>query len=610
MKKVLSLVLTFVMVAAAFAMLVPTASAAAVAKVFYENDFSTADANLTDAALADAIFGAGNHNAAAQGTKLSIVNGALKIDTTAGKTDFFNMVLSTDADISEGYYAEMDYTFSQWDAGSTQINGRFVSFSSHEATKNNWNDMTIVGPYSAGINTTSPNARCGSRPGSAWKGWTSNYGTPDNVNTWETTYRMRASILKEKATLEVAKYTEGVLGEYVMIASTTDVYPAQTMKDLLTLCIQKQNVVTIDNIRVTGLEAKFPEDPAVTTSAGKVLYTQDFSNAAYAGKTDVELADAIFGAGNHNAEAQKTKLSLVDGALKVDTTARGTDFFHALLVDDAVISEGYVAEMDYTFQLGEFASALNGRFISFSTHGNVTQENWTNLTIVGPYSPTVGGATGNPNARVATRPGGTWNGWTSTYGTPANVNTLGETYRMRATITKDTLKLEVAKYTAGVLGDYVEIATAAHGTPSKTLGDYLTLCVQHQDVVTIDNIQVTSLTSTPVNSFAGYQLGANQIRLVGLLDTVTYTNATAVGFKVAILGKGEFKDLECNYVYESIDSDTAASLNAGYDYLYAMHITEIPAGEYSFKVVPYYVVGGETVYGAAKTFAVNIANAQ
>lgn len=628
MKKVLSLVLTFVMVAAAFAMLVPTASAAAGEIVLYENDFENpAYAGKTGSALLDAVFGQGGYayyqtdntkvgatiEETAMGGKALHING-----NSNGSAMYFQ--LANDARVmSHGAVLEMEYIFNER-ATNTSSDHRMFGFAVNDVlTANNGNQ--VVGLIYNNFTSTNNSLRFGH-----WdKALTTTQGQAF-YNLQGTRIKYRCEITATYTKLYAAEWNGAAYGDLQLIGEMNNTvdgdyetqYAAKN-RHVAAIMLQNGNNVTIDNVKLTTvIGATFPEAPAVTTSAGSVLYTQDFSNAAYAGKTDAALADAIFGEGNHNVDAAGAVLSIVDGALKIDTSANKTSF-QGILFENAVISEGYVAEMDYTFG-NDFVNALtrdlNGRFLTFTTH-TALGSNY-DMTVVGPYSPGIDKddlsvISGSPNARVANRPtskSAGWQGWTSTYGTPDNVNTLDVTYRMRATVTKDTLKLEVAKYTDGVLGDYVEIATAAHNYTNETLGDVMSICAQNESSVTVDNITVTSLTSTPVNSFAGYQPGANQIRLVGLLDTVTFTNATAVGFEVAILGKGEFKNLECNYVYESIDSATAASLNAGYDYLYAMHITDIPAGEYSFRVVPYYVVDGNTVYGAAKDFVVNIANAQ
>lgn len=616
MKKVLSLVLTFVMVAATFAMLVPTASAASGEIVLFEDDFEdSAYTGKTGSELLDAVFGEGGYAYyQTDNTKVgatieeSVMGGkALHIDARNNASAMY-FQLANDALVqTNGVILEMEYIFGERGTGNAATDHRMFGLAVNDTlVTSNSNQIVGLVYNNDGHATARNSARYGH--------WDGALQTPTGQNFYNlqgSRIKYHCEITATSVKLYAAEWdtTNSQYKDLTLIGEMNNTvnqnyetkYAAKN-RVVAALMLQNANNVTIDNVKLTTvIGATFPEAPT-SAKVEKLLYTEDFSNASYATLEDAALADAIFGAGNHNQATAGAGLSIVDGALNIDAQA-ATSFLHMNLSNDAVISDGYVAEADYTFHT---STATDGRFITFGSKA-VSDTSWPRTIVVGPY-----GAWGSSssNARICVRnAANAWKGITS-YATPANVNTMDTTYRMRATICAEYYLLEVAKYTDGVLGDYVEIGKSTDTWAEDAFKDILTFTVQNGANVTIDNITVTSITSNPSAEFAGYQPGANEIRLVGLLDDETFTNATAVGFKVAILGKGEFKTLECNYVYESIDSDTAASLHVGYEYLYAMHITDIPAGEYSFMVVPYYVLGGETVYGAAKNFVVNIANAQ
>ena len=94
------------------------------------------------------------------------------------------------------------------------------------------------------------------------------------------------------------------------------------------------------------------------------------------------------------------------------------------------------------------------------------------------------------------------------------------------------------------------------------------------------------------------------VRFVGVVNSLDYES---VGFKISC-GDKNF-DTECNRAYKSIvggENDyTAAQL--GGEYIFAAAIKDIPtsAGELTFTVKPYVVVGETTYYGAAYTVTYN-----
>lgn len=94
------------------------------------------------------------------------------------------------------------------------------------------------------------------------------------------------------------------------------------------------------------------------------------------------------------------------------------------------------------------------------------------------------------------------------------------------------------------------------------------------------------------------------VRFVGVVNSLDYES---VGFKISC-GDKNF-DTECNRAYKSIvggENDyTAAQL--GGEYIFAAAIKDIPtsAGELTFTVMPYVVVGETTYYGAAYTVTYN-----
>lgn len=136
----------------------------------------------------------------------------------------------------------------------------------------------------------------------------------------------------------------------------------------------------------------------------------------------------------------------------------------------------------------------------------------------------------------------------------------------------------------------------------------------------LDGVSVVSYDRAPV--LVGAQVNASAIRFCATLDEIGYAS---VGFTVEV----DYTEQEtamratfdtasegvCKTVYEKLsgiaDGETVtydpADENAAY--FFAIVINGLPAdlGDATFRVTPYAVSGGETLYGASATFAVTVA---
>ena len=125
----------------------------------------------------------------------------------------------------------------------------------------------------------------------------------------------------------------------------------------------------------------------------------------------------------------------------------------------------------------------------------------------------------------------------------------------------------------------------------------------------------------PLFGFAGYQKGedGSSIRLVGYTDSLAYDK---VDLAITVTG-----DAKTSFTYPtatvyktlygmvngqktavaSTKADAGAKVTIDHDYLYGYAITDIPAGNYTFTIVPTATIGNTTVTGESVTLQITVA---
>ena len=273
MKKLLSTLLAVVMVFATFAMLIPTATAAAnEPTVLYEQNFDDAAlASKTGDELAQALWGANVEDDPAtedvneaklnykigEAARLAIVDGKLEVDADADVN--FEALLVEDERIKEqGVVVEAEYMFREGEKTS----GRFLMFTPKDVVGRNDINTLLVAPYNNATSRT------------AWRNNTSGGWAPlmfgPNVEASGTTgakYKMKGVFSPEEGPkLYVAAWNAqtNAYGDYVDIGhfegDNLTAYQ-QSMKDVadmfcgtMIMRLQNCNMVTLDNVKVTLLE--------------------------------------------------------------------------------------------------------------------------------------------------------------------------------------------------------------------------------------------------------------------------------------------------------------------------------------------------------------------
>ncbi len=129
---------------------------------------------------------------------------------------------------------------------------------------------------------------------------------------------------------------------------------------------------------------------------------------------------------------------------------------------------------------------------------------------------------------------------------------------------------------------------------------------------------VLTMQAEPVG-FAGYQFGKNAIRFIGYTDSLeydtidlvitatgsekTYTNATT---KVFTTLRGTVDGEVVNVA--TCNSEVDALMQLDYNHLYGYEIVNIPAGEYTFTIVPTAQKGSQTLAFATAVLNVTVAS--
>ncbi|MBQ9086950.1 MAG: hypothetical protein IJY47_07160 [Clostridia bacterium] len=166
--------------------------------------------------------------------------------------------------------------------------------------------------------------------------------------------------------------------------------------------------------------------------------------------------------------------------------------------------------------------------------------------------------------------------------------------------------------------DYYSAETLATAKDSSTnfISRYLRLVIRGLVDVQLDNISLSPLDQLP--KFIGYQTAqTNDTFTLRLITAIENKSGTKVGYllKVSyydeatgVLNTSELKNIECDYVYQSITygntTKTASELWAGMEYLYVLHISEIPRGVgYTYEITPYEVKNEQTFYGRSVTYS-------
>ena len=474
---------------------------------FFSSDFNDASiANLTDEALAAALFGEGNYllGQAETNATLRIENGALRligdnnVDPTDGRTrvNRTQFLLASNGQVSDGVVIECDYIInagSQSQSAFTFASKPIVSSGSIDG-----NDVWISGIWTnAGYRAS---LRCRANENS----WT-NPGIVDSINaTYSsvgTPYKLRLVVSPTDGIKLYAKRSGS--DSYALLANlTTEMMNeagsglfAECLDDNVRLILQCNSDVTIDNLNVYPISEAAPE--VLNHSTEVDFFDNDFNSASLAGLTGADLAVAIFGEGNYllgQAQTDAT-LRIENGALRLigDNNVEPTDGrtkinrTQFLLASNDQVSKGVVIECDYRLNSGSKSA------FTFASKPVSSTNIENNVWIAGIWS--------NDKSRTAMRDtDGVGKDW-SPLAYSDNLETCGKigvNYKLRLEVDPEEGLTMYAKREGDA--DYVRLGTwtdddvaTFKGSAFDCLDDNVRLILQCETDVTIDNLKVTPL---------------------------------------------------------------------------------------------------------------------
>ncbi|MBQ9086951.1 MAG: MBL fold metallo-hydrolase [Clostridia bacterium] len=382
------------------------------------------------------------------------------------------------------------------------------------------------------------------------------------------------------------------------------------MKKLLSFILACLMVFSVSAILLT----------TATAAAASMAKTWTFDESTLSSKTNSSLLNAI-GWSTVSANYPSTlKASVSSGALRLQNASNSR--IDLLVHTHEDLKKGYTLEYDFMYSAKSNLPAAVGSYTQYnskadeSAHFSGSKDTGDSSTW--HVQPRI-------NGNLLNSPKNNSNSWVDTSKmTPNYASTvLGKWFTVRIEFSPENGVSVFVKAKGATVWSRTDSYSAATLNVAKTntssfVTQYLRLSLRNYVDVNLDNIKISEPNVLP--TLVGYQVaGSNSTYTLRLITAIGDKDGSKVGYQVKMTSYDKTtgvrstatKNVDCNYVYRSITykegtktvTATAEQLCPGTNYLYALHIENIPNSVgYTYEVTPYMVKDKETLYGNTASF--------